>query len=139
MSEKKPKKSDSLLPIAIPQHFLNGEGLVTGDPAEFDGEGITGDGEPTGFRTYNFHTGNIMVSVYESKPGKVRIEGSVYDEFITVLEGTLILRPDSGGEYTYKAGESLIVPKGYVGEWEMPECYRELIVVDTEVMRKHND
>ena len=80
-----------------------------------------------------------MVSVYESKPGKVRIEGSVYDEFITVLEGTLILRPDSGGEYTYKAGESLIVPKGYVGEWEMPECYRELIVVDTEVMRKHND
>ena len=139
MSEKKSKNPDSVLPITIPQHFLDGEGLVTGDLAEFDDEGITGEGESLGFRTYNFHTGNIMVSVYESKPGKVRIEGAVYDEFITILEGTLILRPDSGGEYTYKAGESLIVPKGYVGEWEMPECYRELIVVDTEVMRKHND
>ena len=139
MSEKKSKKPDSALPITIAQHFLDGEGLVVGDPAEFDGEGITGEGEPTGFRTYNFHTGNIMVSVYESKPDKVRIEGSVYDEFITVLEGTLILRPDSGGEYTYKAGESLIVPKGYIGGWEMPERYRELIMVDTELMRNHND
>ena len=134
MSEKKSKKPDSALPITIAQHFLDGEGLVVGDPAEFDGEGITVECEPTGFRTYNFHTGNIMVSVYESKPDKVRIEGSVYDEFITVLEGTLILRPDSGGEYTYKAGESLIVPKGYIGGWEMPERYRELIVVDTEFM-----
>ena len=134
MSEKKSKNPDSVLPITIPQPFLDGEGLVTGDLAEFDDEGITGEVEPLGFRTYNFHTGNIMVSVYESKPGKVRIEGSVYDEFITVLEGTLILRPDSGGEYTYKAGESLIVPKGYIGEWEMPERYRGLIVVDTEFM-----
>ena len=134
MSEKKSKKPDSALPITIAQHFLDGEGLVVGDSAEFDGEGITGEGEPTGFRTYNFHTGNIMVSVYESKPDKVRIEGSVYDEFITVLEGTLILRPDSGGEYTYKAGESLIVPKGYIGGWEMPERFRELIVVDTKFM-----
>ena len=134
MGEKKSKNPDSALPITIPPHFLDGEGLVTGDLAEFDDEGITGEGEPLGFRTYNFHTGNIMVSVYESKPGKVRIEGSVYDEFITVLEGTLILRPDSGGEYTYKAGESLIVPKGYIGGWEMPERFRELIVVDTQFM-----
>jgi len=101
MSEKKSKNPDSALPISIAQHFLDGEGLVTGDPAEFEGEGITGEGKSTGFRTYNFHTGNIMVSVYESKPGKVRIEGSVYDE--------------------------------------LPERYRELIVVDTELMRNHND
>ena len=138
MSEKKSKNPDSALPISIAQHFLDGEGLVTGDPAEFEGEGITGEGKSTGFRTYNFHTGNIMVSVYESKPGKVRIEGSVYDEFIMVLEGTLILRPDSGGEYTYKAGESLIVPKGYTGGWEMPERYRELIVVDTQFMEEQD-
>ena len=138
MNEKKSKNPDSALPIPIPQHFLDGEGLVIGDPAEFDDEGITGEGKPLGFRTHNFHTGNIMVSVYESKPGKVRIDGAVYDEFITVLEGTLILRPDSGGEYTYKAGESLIVPKGYIGGWEMPECYRELIVVDTQFMEEQD-
>ena len=75
------------------------------------------------------------LSVYEAGPAKVRIEGSVYDEFITILEGRLILTPDAGGEYEYKAGDSLVVPKGYQGGWEMPVPYRELIVVDTEFMR----
>ena len=32
------------------------------------------------------------------------------------------------------AGDSLVVPKGYRGGWEMPVPYRELIVVDTEFM-----
>ena len=59
-----------------------------------------------------------------------------YHEFITILEGRLILTPDSGGEFEYKAGDSLIVPKGYVGGWDMPERYRELIVVDTEFMQE---
>ena len=77
-----------------------------------------------------------MVSVFEAGPGKVRIEGALYDEFITILEGRLILTPDSGGEFEYKAGDSLIVPKGYVGGWDMPERYRELIVVDTEFMQE---
>ena len=48
MSEKKSKSPDSALPILIPQHFLDGEGLVIGDPAEFEGEGITGEGKPQG-------------------------------------------------------------------------------------------
>ena len=77
-----------------------------------------------------------MVSVFEAGPGKVRIEGALYDEFITILEGRLILTPDSGGVFEYKAGESLVVPKGYVGGWEMPERYRELIVVDTEFLQE---
>ena len=129
------KSLGSAVPISIDRKLLAGDGLSAGDLSEFDDEGITADDANADFRTHNFHTGNIMVSVYGAGPGKVRIDGSVYDEFITILEGRLILTPDSGGEYEYKAGESLIVPKGYQGGWEMPERYRELIVVDTEFMR----
>lgn len=136
MSEDTGKPTGSALPISVDQRRLAGEGLTAGDLSEFDDEGITTDDEAADFRTHNFHTGNIMVSVYEAGPGKVRIDGSVYDEFITILEGRLILTPDSGGEYEYKAGDSLIVPKGYQGGWAMPERYRELIVVDTEFMRE---
>ena len=135
MGENTGKSLGSALPIPVDRRLLAGEGLTAGDLSEFDDEGITPEDESADFRTHNFHTGNIMVSVYEAGPGKVRIDGSVYDEFITILEGRLILTPDSGGEYEYKAGESLIVPKGYQGGWEMPERYRELIVVDTEFMR----
>ena len=137
MDEGTGKASGSAVPISVDRRLLAGEGLSVGDLSEFDDEGITTDDATADFRTHNFYTGNIMVSVYEAGPGKVRIEGSVYDEFITILEGRLILTPDSGGEYEYKAGESLIVPKGYQGGWEMPERYRELIVVDTEFMREH--
>ena len=136
MGEDTDKSLGSAVPISIDRKLLAGEGLSAGDLSEFDDEGIAADDANADFRTHNFHTGNIMVSVYEAGPGKVRIDGSVYDEFITILEGRLILTPDGGGEYEYKAGDSLIVPKGYQGGWEMPERYRELIVVDTEFMRQ---
>ena len=136
MGEDTGRASGSALPISVDRRLLAGEGLGLGDLSEFDDEGITLEEEATGFRTHNFHTGNIMVSVYGAGPGKVRIDGSVYDEFITILEGRLILTPDGGGEYEYQAGDSLVVPKGYQGGWEMPERYRELIVVDTEFMRE---
>jgi uncharacterized protein len=139
MNEDTVKALSSTLPISVDRGLLAGEGLTAGDLSEFDDEGITTDDEAADFRTHNFHTGNIMVSVYEAGPGKVRIEGSVYDEFITILEGRLILTPDVGGEYEYKAGDSLIVPKGYQGGWEMPERYRELIVVDTEFMQAEQE
>ena len=85
---------------------------------------------------HNFHTGKIMVSVYEAEAGKVHIDGSLYDEFIQILEGRLILTPDAGGRFEYKAGDTLVLPKGYVGHWEMPEKYRELIVIDAEYAKE---
>ena len=136
MSQDSGKALGSAVPISIDRRLLAGEGLSAGDLSEFEDEGMSPEDQAADFQTHNFHTGSIMVSVYEAGPGKVRIEGSVYDEFITILEGRLILTPDSGGAFEYGAGESLIVPKGYHGGWEMPEPYRELIVVDTEFMRQ---
>lgn len=78
-----------------------------------------------------------MVSIYESEPSKVRVEGSLFDEFIQILEGRLILTPDSGGEFEFKEGDSLVLPKGYTGYWRMPEKYRELIVIDTAYLEEN--
>lgn len=35
----------------------------------------------------------------------------------------------------FKQGDSLVVPKGYTGTWEMPEKFRELIVIDTDFLK----
>ena len=137
MSQEASSAHPNVLPIAIEESYLQGRGLTKGDPSEFEGERIErGDEGPAGFSSHNFHTGKIMVAVYEAEPTKVYINGSVYDEFIQVLEGRLILTPDSGGEYEYKAGDSLVLPKGYKGYWHMPEKYRELIVIDTAYMEE---
>ena len=141
MSEESSAVPQGILPIAIERGILDGKGLTQGDMSEFeDGEGITqGEDGSAGFSTHMFHTGKIMVSVYEAEPGMVHIDGSLYDEFVQILEGRLILTPDSGGEFEFKTGESLVVPKGYKGGWHMPEKYRELIVIDTAYLEESGD
>ena len=79
MNEATGKATGSAVPISVYRRVFACEGLSAGDPSEFDDEGVMPEDEAPAFRTYNFHTGNIMVSVYEAGPGKVRIEGSVYD------------------------------------------------------------
>ena len=141
MSEESSAEPKGILPIAIEQGILDGRGLTQGDNSEFEDEdNITQDEDASGgFSTHMFHTGKIMVSVYEAEPGKVHIDGSLYDEFVQILEGRLILTPDSGGEFEFKTGESLVVPKGYKGGWHMPEKYRELIVIDTAYLEESGD
>ena len=141
MSEESSAGPQGILPIAIEQGILEGKGLTQGDMSEFeDSDNITqGKDGSAGFSMHTFHTGKIMVAVYEAEPGKVHIDGAVYDEFVQILEGRLILTPDSGGEFEFKTGESLVVPKGYKGGWHMPEKYRELIVIDTAYLEEGSD
>ena len=54
-----------------------------------------------------------------------------FDEFVVVLKGELVLTDQDGNSVTYKPGDMFMLPKGFVGTWDMTEEYRELIVVDT--------
>ena len=85
-------------------------------------------------RTPSFHQDKILVTVIEAGPDQVRIEGLPYDEFVQILKGRLILTLDDGRTFEFEQGDSFVVPKGYVGYWDMPEPYRELVVIDTEAM-----
>jgi uncharacterized cupin superfamily protein len=78
-----------------------------------------------------FFEGKISAYVFDVDPGKVRIDGLPYDEYIHILEGRLILTPDDGEEVEYKKGDSLILPEGYTGYWYMPEKYREFVIINT--------
>ena len=88
-------------------------------------------------RRHSYHTffsgEEVVVEVYEAEPAKLKIdEPWPYDEFVYLLSGKLILT-DAQGEVTeYVAGESLVVPKGFLGIWEMQEEFRELVVIEKE-------
>ncbi|MGB0620084.1 MAG: cupin domain-containing protein [Myxococcota bacterium] len=124
--------TSEVVPVRIDGSFLEGVGLTPTDLSQPDpaDDNVTSDA-PIENSSHVFHVGKIMVGVYEAAPGKVHIESSRYDEFVHILEGRLILTPDHGGRYEFEKGDSLIVPMGYRGHWEMPEKYRELVVVDT--------
>lgn len=77
--------------------------------------------------------GENIVLVWESGPALLLLDTPTnYDEFVVVLKGELILSDNDGNTATYKQGDMFMLPKGFTGTWEMPEEYRELIVVDTE-------
>ena len=78
------------------------------------------------------HQGDFVVALYEAVPAVIEItEPFPYDEFVLVLEGQLILSNASGGTQTYNAGDTFLLPKGWMGTWNMPVKFREMVVIDT--------
>ena len=77
------------------------------------------------------HLGEFAVVLYESEAAVIDISYSFpYDEYVLVLEGEVILTSTSGEKQRYGVGESFVVPKGWMGTWDMPVKYREKIVVE---------
>ena len=119
---------------------MDGRGLTRVDPSEFDGKGITQVGDTASESSkHDFYFGKIFVALYKASPGKVYIDGAVYDEFVQILEGRLILTPDGGDAVKFQKGDSLVVTQGYKGFWEMPEKYRELIIINTDYTEASTD
>ena len=83
------------------------------------------------------HSGEVTVAVYESTPVLIEIKEPLpYDEYVHVLEGEVTLTDLDGNENTFKAGENFLVPKGFLGTWNMTTHYREMVVVETNAMMK---
>jgi uncharacterized cupin superfamily protein len=78
-----------------------------------------------------FEGKELRVSIFESTPAKTdhRTRPTTIDEFVYVLSGKLILTEPNGTRHEYLPGDSLVLPIGYTGTWEMQGNYRELVVL----------
>jgi uncharacterized cupin superfamily protein len=78
-----------------------------------------------------FEGKELRVSMFESTPAKTdhRTRATDVDEFVYVLSGKLILTEPNGKVHEYLPGDSLVLPIGYKGTWEMQGNYRELVVL----------
>jgi hypothetical protein len=72
----------------------------------------------------------LSVSIFECTPAKTdhRTRPNESDEFVYVLSGKLILTEPAGTVHQYQAGDSLVLPAGYTGTWEMQGNYREIAI-----------
>ena len=75
--------------------------------------------------------GQTVWTIYQAGPAKFPMEPIVYDEFIIVLKGTLVLTDAAGNSKTYRKGDSVMLPEGFSGTWHMTEEFRELVIVET--------
>ena len=70
----------------------------------------------------------LRASVFESTPAKTdhRTRPNDSDEFVFVQSGKLILTEPNGTRHEFVPGDTLVLPIGYTGTWEMQGDYREL-------------
>ena len=119
---------DKVAPVGLDRDKIAGLGLTAIPPDAFQDILVSGE---LHMRVATLFQGKeLHVSIFESTPAKTdhRKRPTDVDEFVYVLSGKLILTEANGTRHEYRPGDSLVLPVGYTGTWEMQGNYRELVV-----------
>lgn len=119
---------DKVAPATLDRDKIAGIGLTAIPPDSF--KDILVAGELKMKVATLFQGKELHVSIFECTPAKTdhRKRPTDVDEFVYVLSGKLILTEPNGTKHEYHPGDSLVLPVGYMGTWEMQGNYRELVV-----------
>ena len=119
---------ENVAPVGLDRDKIAGLGLTAIPPDAFKDILVSGE---LNMRVATLFQGKeLHVSIFESTPAKTnhRTRPTDVDEFVYVLSGKLILTETNGTKHEYRPGDSLVLPVGYKGTWEMQGNYRELVV-----------
>ena len=126
---------DKVAPVRLDRDKIAGLGLTAIPPDAFKDILVSGE---LNMRVATLFEGKeLRVSIFESTPAKTshRTRPTDVDEFVHVLSGKLILTEANGTSHEYRPGDSLVLPLGYTGTWEMQGNYRELVVLMQKAAR----
>ena len=120
---------DTVAPARLDPDKMAGLGLTAIPPDAY--KDILVGGELNMRVASLFEGKELRVSIFESTPAKTdhRTRPTDVDEFVYVLSGKLILTEPNGTRHEFLPGDSLVLPVGYKGTWEMQGNYRELVVL----------
>jgi hypothetical protein len=121
--------ADSPAPVRLDPEKMAGLNLTAIPPDAYQEILVAGE---LNMRVATLFEGKeLRVSIFESTPAKTdhRTRPTDIDEFVYVLSGKLILTEPNGTRHEYLPGDSLVLPVGYTGTWEMQGNYRELVVL----------
>ena len=121
--------ADATTPVRMDRQKMAGLGLTAVPPDAYKDILVAGE---LNMRVATLFEGKeLHVSIFESTPAKTnhKTRPNTQDEFVYVLSGKLILTEPNGKVHEYLPGDSLVLPVGYTGTWEMQGNYREIAVV----------
>ena len=101
---------------AVEEYFLPGDKLIHGNPRQCV------------WKHYADGSGKFFAGVWSSEVGKWRISYTE-EEYCQILEGVSIITDSDGVAVTVSAGDSLVVPRGFTGTWEVVEATRKIYVL----------
>jgi uncharacterized cupin superfamily protein len=114
---------------------LAGQNLPDEEPFMDPEDVLDGNHRPRG--EILFYGDQLIMEVYEDDPATFRFdEAFLFDEFVTILSGKLILTATNGEPQEFAAGDSLVVPMGFTGTWQMLGNFRELVAIERQAYEK---
>lgn len=89
---------------------------------------ITGSPGNKSWNLYASADQKLHAGIWESEPGAWHI---VYDEdeFCHILAGESRITHESGASFTVKTGDAFVIPKGFIGTWEVVTRTRKHYVI----------
>ena len=82
-------------------------------------------------KTHNYFSdsgGRFFAGIWESTPGRWRISYKE-NEFCHITRGRVRIADLSGQQWTFKAGDSFVIPAGFAGTWEVLEPTAKFYVI----------
>jgi uncharacterized cupin superfamily protein len=101
---------------AVEEYFLPGDKLIHGNPRQCV------------WKHYADGSGKFFAGVWSSEVGKWRISYTE-EEYCQILQGKSIIADAAGNATTVSTGDSVVVPRGFVGTWEVVEPTRKIYVI----------
>jgi uncharacterized cupin superfamily protein len=98
------------------EYFLPSEKLIAGNPRQCVWE------------HYADRSGKFFAGLWSSEVGKWRI-AYTEEEYCQILHGSSIITDADGNALTVSAGDSLVVPRGFVGTWEVLVPTQKIYVI----------
>jgi uncharacterized cupin superfamily protein len=102
--------------VTAQEYFLPAEKLISGNPRQ------------QLWNHYADTSEKFFAGVWRSEIGKWRISYTE-EEYCQILEGTSIITDRDGHAVTVGAGDNLVVPRGFVGTWEVIEPTKKIFVI----------
>jgi uncharacterized cupin superfamily protein len=120
---------DATAPVRLDPDKVAGIGLTAIPPDAY--QDILENGQLNMRVSTLFDGKELRVEIFESTPARTnhKKRPTNGDEFVYVLSGKLILAEVNGKKQEFHPGQSVVVPAGYNGTWEMQGNYREIAVV----------
>lgn len=89
---------------------------------------IAGNPRQTVWMHYTDPSKQFFVGIWRSEPGKWAISYTE-EEFCHMLDGVSVITSAAGEAVTVRAGDSFVMPRGFVGTWEVVEPTTKRFVV----------
>lgn len=97
-------------------YYLPAEKLISGNPRQ------------TLWPQYAAAGGRFFAGVWYSEIGTWRV-AYTEEEYCQILEGVSVITDANGSRVTVRAGDRFVMPRGFVGTWEVVEPTRKHYVI----------